>query len=194
MKSLMVSTTDTFLDDYSPTYEALLTIYEVMESDTKTFKSYLYAGTMVDSGASHDIIMESISDVFNSIVEGIREFIKKIKEFFKKILMYITTATEELDKVAAKVKPLINDMDIKFTIDGYKFTVMEKTAPNMNEFSNIVSSYNDDMDRLDKLKEKEIKAEIENWLNESNLDKLRGQVLGSNQSIPEDDYLEEIRA
>ena len=97
------------LESYCPTCEALSIIYETMESDSETFKSFVHTGLLMESGASEDIVMESVSDMFKTIAEGFNKFIKKVKEFFKKILLYITSAYQDLDKVAAQVKDVIKD-------------------------------------------------------------------------------------
>lgn len=182
------------LEDFTPTYEALSIIYESLESDSETFKSMVTTGYLMESGASKDIVMESVSDIFKTIADGIKKFIENVKKFFKKILLYITSAYQDLDKVAAEVKKVIDGKnDIEFTIDGYKFTVIDKSSPNISEFQNIVAKYNDDMTKISDLKEKEVKDEVMEWLTETNLDRLRGQVLGINQSIPDTEYLDEIR-
>ena len=181
------------LDSFIPTCEALSIIYGVQESDTASFKAFVNAGYLMESGASPDIVMEGVLDIFKTIADGIKKFIEKVKDFFKRILLYITSATEDLDKVAEQVKNHIKDRDIDFTIDGYKFTVLGKDGPSMTEFQKIVSEYNSDMDDISKLKEAEIKKKVLDWMSESHLDKLRGEVLGTGNSILEDDFLDTIR-
>ena len=182
------------LDSFNGTCEALSIIYGSQEADMETFKSFVYEGYLLESGASADIVMEGALDIFKSIANGIKNFIEKVKAFFKKILLYITSATEDLDKLAKEVKPIVKDMDdIDFTIDGYHFTVIDKSGPNMTEFQRIVSEYNTDMDDISKLKEGEIKNKVTEWMSDKNLDKLRGIVLGTGDSIPEDEYLDTIR-
>ena len=181
------------LNDYSPTYEALTIIYGTLESETDTFKSFVTTGFMMESGMPNEVVMESASDVFKSIANGFKKFIEKVKAFFKKILLYITSASQDLDKVAKEVEKVIKDKDVNFTINGYDFTVLDKQGPNTREFNSIVSKYNEDMGQIDKLKTKDVKDEIIEWLNESHLDKLRAEVLGVKDPIPEDDYLETIR-
>lgn len=181
------------LETYEPTYEALSIIYGVCESDHEVFKSYVYTGYLMESGASPDIVMEGVNDMFKAIANDIKKFIEKVKEFFKKILLYITSATEDLDKLANEVEPVLKDKKINYEINGFTFTVVDKPAPDMREFNRIVDDYNSDMAELTKLKEAEIKKQIFNWLDESHLDKLRGEILGSGGSIDADDYLDEIR-
>lgn len=185
--------TDMLFEDYSSTYEALSIIYETLESDTETFKSFVTSLYLMESKASDDIVMESVSDVFKTIVTGIKKFIQAIKDFFKKVLLYITSAFQDLDKLAAEVDKVIKDKTIKFKIDGYKFTVVDKHGPNISEFQRIVSEYNNDITNLSELKEAEIKQTITDWLDETNLDKLRAEVLGVKDSIPEDEFLTEVR-
>lgn len=180
--------------DSIPTCEALSIIYGTMESDSKTFKSFVTTGFLMESGASEDIVMESVMDTFKSIAEGIKKFIEKIKEFFRKILLYITSAYQDLDKVAVEVKKVIeNKTKINFTVDGFEFTVLDKKGPDTSEFKDIVSKYNTDMEKVADLKQHEIKKEITDWLEESNQDRLRAKTLGVHDSIPDDDFLEEVR-
>ena len=91
------------LETYCPTCEALSIIYESMESDSRTFKSFVHAGVMMESGTSDDIVMESVGDIFKTIANGLNKFIQKVKEFFKKILLYITSAYQDLDKLSEEV-------------------------------------------------------------------------------------------
>lgn len=181
------------LEDNSTTYEALSIIYENLESEADTFKSFLTSKYLMESGASNDIVMEGVTDVFKSIVNGIKKFIQAIKDFFKKILLYITSAYQDLDKVATEVEKVIKDKNINFKIDGYKFTVVGKNGPNMDEFRRIVSEYNSDMDKVSELKKSEIKDVFIEWLSDDNLNKLRAEVLGVSNLITEDDYNDEIR-
>lgn len=181
------------MESFIPTCEALAIVYGTQEFDTETFKSFVHAGYLMESGASSDIVMESVLDIFKTIADGIKKFIEKVKDFFKRILLYITSATEDLDKVAEQVKDRIKDKDINFTIDGYKFTVLGKSGPSMTEFQKIVSEYNSDVEDVSKLKESDIKKKILDWMSDSHLDKLRGEVLGTGNAIVEDDFLDTIR-
>jgi hypothetical protein len=181
-------------DSFDGTCEALSIIYGVQESDTETFKSFVYSGYLMESGASYDVVLEGVSDIFKTIADGIKKFIERVKEFFKKVMLYITSASADLDKVADEVKKVIKDKTIDFTIDGYKFTVLDKSGPNMKEFQNIVSEYNSDMDDISKLKDAELKKKIIDWMSDNHLDKLRGEVLGTNDNILEDEYLETVRS
>ena len=70
---------------------------------------------------------------------------------------------------------------------------MDKKGPDMTEFRSIVDEYNTDMENIQKLKIDDVKKSITDWLAESNLDKLRGQVLGVNKIISDDDYLTTVR-
>lgn len=181
-------------ESYDCTCEALSIIYGTQESDMNTFKAFVYEGYLMESGATRDIVMEGAFDIFKSIADGIKKFIERIKEFFKKILLYITAAYDDLDKVAKQAEPIVKNMkEVDFTIDGYKFTVLDTSGPNIKEFQNIVSEYNSDMEDLAKVKDAEIKKKLLDWMSDSHLDKLRAEVLGVSTSITEDDYLDEIR-
>lgn len=181
------------LDSFILTCEALSIIYDVQDSDLETFKSFVYEGYLMESGMSPDIVMEGALDIFKTITNGIKKFIAKIKEFFKKVLLYLSSATADFDKVAEQAKEYIKDKEVNFTIDGYDFTVISKQGPSTSEFQRIVSEYNSDMDNIAKLKESEIKKNLLDWMSESHLDKLRGEVLGDGGAISEDEFLDKIR-
>jgi hypothetical protein len=173
---------------------ALSAIYDLQEVDRAVFKSYVRTGYFMESGVDYDIVTESVSDTIQTFINGIRKFIEKVKEFFKKILLYITSAHKDLDKLAKDVKPIVDKMDkIEFTIQGYKFTVLDTPGPNTREFQSIVDSYNEDMKNIKDLKIEEVKREVSKWLYESHLDQLRGDVLGVGSGINQDDFLETVR-
>ena len=173
--------------------EALSMLYGVQDSSLDIMKDYMRTTYLLESGADSDIVMESIGDMVNTVVTGIKKFIEKIKEFFKKILLYITSASADLDKVATEVKKVIDGKDINFTISGYNFTVLSKSGPNTSEFYSIVSGYNDDIKDLTKLKVEDIRKETQEWFSEKNLNAMRGKVLGVNNGIPEEDFYEDVR-
>lgn len=182
------------MDSYEYTCEALSIIYESLESDSEVFKSFLASGIMMETSMPNDIIMESVSDTFSSISKGIHKFIESVKSFFKNVLLHITASKQDLDKLAKEVEKVIKDKDnIDFEISGYEFTVSNTNPPNIDELGKIVTNYNADMANLKDLKIKDIKDNIIDWMTESNLDRLRGEILGTNNSIPESDYLSEIR-
>lgn len=183
------------LTTYDPTCEALSIIYGTMESQSDTFKSFVRTGVLMESGIPTDIVMESAGDMILSIVDGIKKFIQKVKEFFKRVLLYITSSFQELDKLAKEVKEVLaSKTDIDFEITGYKFTVLEKTGPNMEEFKKIVSEYNSDIDRLNEIKKVDIISSMTKWMDDDNVNKIRAQVLGVKDSISEDDFLETVRS
>lgn len=185
---------DNTLDVYADDISALSIIY-AMESDASaTTESFIRWAYLLESGASSDVVMESGGDIIASIINSIKKFIEKIKDFFKRILLYLKAAFGDLTEVSAQLKSRLNEMSkISFTISGYKFTVLDRPAPNIDEFKKIVSSYNEDMKDIASLKMEDVKTEINEWLSDEHLEKLRGQVLGSNEMIADDEFTEEIR-
>ena len=69
-----------------------------------------------------------------------------------------------MSKKVAVLDNRFTKLDIDFTIDGYKFTVLGKDGPSMTEFQKIVSEYNSDMDDISKLKEADCFKNVENSL------------------------------
>ena len=180
-------------ETYDPETEALSIIYEAQESEFGVFESFVYSTYIMETNNTPDIIMESAMDILDRIVTAIKKFIDSIKEFFKKVFLFIASLWMDLGKLASEVKKVIDDKKIDFTIDGYKFTVKDASGPNMQEFQDLVSEYNTDMEDISKLKESEVKKRLQDWLEESNVSKVRGQVLGENSPIEEDDFLDAIR-
>lgn len=170
----------------------LTEIYELNEFNAYIIKEnvkYVHAYRTI---GNPDILTEGFTDMLGNMGEFFKKMIDKIKEFFKKILMYVASVFMDIDKFVKTYKKELDALkDIKFTIYGFKWTMHE--APNMEAFRKIVDDYNSELSDIAKKKKADILKEQNDWLKESNLDKLRGEVLGSNQNISSEDFTETIR-
>lgn len=139
-----------------------------------------------------DILTEGFSDMLGNMGNFFKKMIEKIKEFFKKIFMYIASCFMDIDKFVKKYKKELDALNkIDFDIYGHKFTLHD--APNMDEFRKIVDEYNSEVSEANKLKKAEVLARQNDFLKATNLDAIRGKVLGSNQNISEEDFVETVR-
>ena len=139
-----------------------------------------------------DIITEGTNNTIKKIADFFKQMIEKIKEFFNKVFMYINSCFMDIDKFVKKYDKELKSLKFdKFEIYGYKFTLHD--APDMSEFESIVNDYNADLAEAGKMKKSEIIAKQNEYVKDSNLDKIRGKVLGTNNAISSEDFHEEVR-
>ena len=170
----------------------LAEIYELNDLNFQIVKEtikYTHAYKVI---GNEQILIEGFMDVVNKMGEFFKKMIEKIKEFFKKILMYVNACFMDIDKFVKKYKSDLDKLKkINFDINGYEFTMHE--APDMTEFNDIVSNYNAEISDAKTLKKEDILKRQNEYLSSQNLDKLRGEILGTNSNITEDDFNEEVR-
>lgn len=159
--------------------------YDIVKEDMTRLHYFNITG-------NSEILMEGFSDILTKMGDYFKKLIEKIKAFFKKILMFIDSCFMDLDKFVKKYnKELDAIKDLKFDIQGNDFTL--HSAPDMSEFESIVASYNSEISDISKIKKDEISKEQQKYLEEDHLDKLRGEILGSNKAIAENDFQETVR-
>ena len=139
-----------------------------------------------------DILTEAFSDIIGKMGEFFKKMITSVKEFFRKFFMYINSLFMDIDKFVRKYKKELNAVDkVDFEVYSYQFTMHDE--PNLEELEKIVNGYNDDITNANKLKVDEIKVKQNEFLSTGNLRELRGKILGSNNPIDEEDFLDEVR-
>lgn len=139
-----------------------------------------------------DILTEGFTDSLQKIGNFFKAMIEKIKQFFKKIFEYIDACFLDIDKFVKKYKKELDAVSkVDFTVNGFEWTMHE--PPNMEPFQKLVSDYNDAIADASKLKKSDIIKDQDEFLSKSNLDKLRGEILGSKEPIDEDDWSETVR-
>ena len=159
--------------------------FNIVKEDLRVDHAYRMIG---DS----QIIVEGMSDMLSKMGNFFKVMIDKIKEFFRKMFMFINSQFMEIDKFVKKYKKELDRVkNVKFTVQGYKFTLRDK--PDITPFKELVDGYNSSIADAKSLKDNDIKKEENEMLSNDNLDKIRGIVLGSNKRITEEDYVETVR-
>lgn len=148
---------------------------------------YLYETT-----GDPTVLMEGFNDIITNIGNFFSTMIEKIKEFSRKVFLRINSYLMDIDTFCTKYKPELDKItNVDFDIYGFEFTLHDE--PNMEPFSKIVDDYNAGISDVLKMKLVDIVKQQNEYMADSNLDRLRGIVLGVNRSIHRDEYLEEIR-
>ena len=173
--------------------EALLTeIYDMDKLHYDIVKEDVIRSHYYNMTENTQILMEGFSDILSKMGDYFKQLIEKIKAFFKKVLMYVDSCFMDLDKFIKKYKKELDDISgLDFEIEGYDFTL--HNPPDMTEFESIVNDYNSQLSEIEKINKTEISNEQKKFLDDDHLCKLRGEILGSNRVIHEDDFQETVR-
>lgn len=173
--------------------EALLTeIYDIDKLHYDIVKEDVIRSHYYNMTENTQILMEGFSDILSKMGDYFKQLIEKIKAFFKKVLMYVDSCFMDLDKFIKKYKKELDDISgLDFEIEGYDFTL--HNPPDMTEFESIVNDYNSQLSEIEKINKTEISNEQKKFLDDDHLCKLRGEILGSNKVIHEDDFQETVR-
>ena len=173
--------------------EALLTeIYDMDKLHYVIVKEDVIRSHYYNMTENTQILMEGFSDILSKMGDYFKQLIEKIKAFFKKVLMYADSCFMDLDKFIKKYKKELDDISgLDFEIEGYDFTL--HNPPDMTEFESIVNDYNSQLSEIEKINKTEISNEQKKFLDDDHLCKLRGEILGSNKVIHDDDFQETVR-
>ena len=173
--------------------EALLTeIYDMDKLHYVIVKEDVIRSHYYNMTENTQILMEGFSDILSKMGDYFKQLIEKIKAFFKKVLMYVDSCFMDLDKFIKKYKKELDDISgLDFEIEGYDFTL--HNPPDMTEIESIVNDYNSQLSEIEKINKTEISNEQKKFLDDDHLCKLRGEILGSNKVIHDDDFQETVR-
>ena len=171
-------------------------LQEIYEADCESVR-ILQEKVIMDhyykiSGDSQ-ILMEGFSEFIERIVEWFKKMIKAIKDFFVKFIKLFTDYFLNLKDFVKRNQEALLETEIDDTISGWDFNVLNCPAPNMTSFDKLISSYNTILSDIENIDKEKIKHDSLKFLSVDKLDKLRGEVLGNNKSIKEDDFLKEVR-
>lgn len=173
-------------------YELLSEVYDLNQLHFSIVKENVIRNHYYNTTGEVDVLTEGFTDIISKIGDFFKTMIEKIKKFFKKVLMFVESCFMDIDKFVKKYKDELKSINIKpYEFHGYNFTMHE--PPDMSEFEKIVSSYNSDISEVSKLKKGDILKQQNDYLIDSNLDGIRGKILGSNNKITENDFHEEVR-
>ena len=157
-----------------------------------------------------EVMMEGVRDIFSNMAAAIRRLIDAITGFFSKFLRIFQAQSMEhtkfCDKWGDKILDAANNSGNKviFTMNGYNFKVMDRPDPNMDSFDKVVSDYDWALTTLSvgsaardgatkiPMHIAEYKTAANEFLSDENIDRLRGDVLGTKKPISADDFTDEI--
>ena len=162
-----------------------------------------------------EVMMEGVRDIFSNMAAAIRKLIDAITGFFTKFLRIFQAHSmdhakfcdkwgDDIIEAAANIADDKND-DVIFRRQGYDFKVMERPDPNMKSFDKVIDDYKwalmamlpmasaDNMGDAAATKGiADYKADTNEFLSDTHLDQIRGEVLGTNKSIQADDFNDAI--
>ena len=162
-----------------------------------------------------EVMMEGVRDIFSNMAAAIRKLIDAITGFFTKFLRIFQAHSmdhakfcdkwgDEIIEAAANIADDKND-DVIFRRQGYDFKVMERPDPNMKSFDKVIDDYKwalmamlpmasaDNMGDAAATKGiADYKDDTNEFLSDTHLDQIRGEVLGTNKSIQADDFNDAI--
>ena len=180
-----------------PIHESTSMLSDIFEFDCTAgtiYESGLIATHQAELAGDRTILMEGLDDICSSIGKAIKDLIQKIIKFFKDIIRAIVSLGMDVEQFTkAYKKDLDNISNVNFSINGYEFNVFKAKTPDMTPFQELISSFNSSLADVDSLKKEDLTTERLKWFNESNLDKLRGKILGTDNPIPEDKFNDEIK-
>lgn len=162
-----------------------------------------------------EVMMEGVRDIFSNMAAAIRKLIDAITGFFTKFLRIFQVHSmdhakfcdkwgDDIIEAAANIADDKNDGVISRR-QGYDFKVMERPDPNMKSFDKVIDDYKwalmamlpmasaDNMGDAAATKGiADYKADTNEFLSDTHLDQIRGEVLGTNKSIQADDFNDAI--
>lgn len=138
------------------------------------------------------ILEEGFKDFIHSAVEFFKKMIDKFKEFMRKVFMYLHAYMGNFDKFLEKYKDIIMEANPDFSVYGYQYS-FKSGVPRIDMLKSIVAQYNGELDSVSKKTKDELMSARVDFISESNLRALRGSIIGKEDSISSEDYLEEVR-
>ena len=157
-----------------------------------------------------EVMMEGVRDIFSNMAAAIRRLIDAITGFFSRFLRIFQSQSMDHAKFCDKwgdaiLNAITNSGDkVIFTMKGYDFKVMDRPDPNMDSFDKVVSDYNWALTTLSvgsaardgttkiPMHIAEYKTAANEFLSDENINRLRGEVLGTKKPIAADDFADEI--
>lgn len=155
-------------------------------------KDFYALGYIYSKESCDELLLEGLSDIGRMIkgwLNNLKEFIISI---FSKLFKFVEGLFTTTDKFIEKHKDEIRSIKaFKADLFKYDLSAIER-APITGEINDIISSYNR-ISNLKNISKSEIDKSYKDFMDDDNLDSLRGKILGTNKSINMDDYLNEIK-
>ena len=164
----------------------------IMETELQSRHQYMKTGDPV-------FLSEGCSDIVDKIEESADAFSNTISEFQKTTSKGISAISSEICNTAKKNAQSVDKLDdFNFVESGYKFRTLTTKRINLSEIESVLKDYNKMISELQKItldesKLSEFKDKSREYLEESNLSKIRANMLGVHDPIYEYDFIDEIR-
>lgn len=173
----------------------LQSLLELEEECSTVVENSLYSVYIGGVDNNLKIVQEGLSDLFKNAVEIFKNLIEKIKKFFKSVFNFFKSLFTSTDKFINENKDeiLISIDKIDFFEEGFEYTFKDN-VPNLDILNKLIDEYNSEISNIENLTDKEIIEMRQNFLEDENLGKLRGSVLGlEGTRIEKENFLNECK-
>ena len=164
----------------------------IMETELQSRHQYMKTGDPV-------FLSEGCSDIVDKIEESADVFSNTTSEFQKTISKEISAISSGICNTAKKNAQFVDKLDdFNFVVSGYKFRTLTTKRINLSEIESVLKDYNKMISELQKItldesKLSEFEDKSREYLEESNLSKIRANMLGVHDPIYEYDFIDEVR-
>lgn len=174
-------------------------VYTLQASGTEIMETCHKAAYQFSKTGDAEILEESLRDVANMITSAASKVSSGIVSFSKSIMKNFDSYFKEFDTFAKKHKSYFASLpdDWKMEFEGYRFSVIDRKV-DLSELGNIVSGYNLFLKDLQKiasgnLDPNQVRNMLDSYMSESNLSKIRAEVLGYSSPISKNDFIGTVK-
>lgn len=171
----------------------LADIYCFEEASQHIYENSVRAEYMYNLTGNQEFVTEGFTDALKTMGHAIKTLIARIKDFFVSFLRSIKSYSMSLERFAKEYKDDLLKADCDFKIMGYNFNVMSSKDIDMSDFNRLVATYNTVINDIKKSSLNDIVKEGNEFLSDTNLNKIRARVIGMNGAISKDDYIDEVK-
>jgi hypothetical protein len=140
----------------------------------------------------YEYLLESSENIFTRMANAFKEMIRKLVEFVKNAFKLLASYVGDFDKFIDKYKKELGELNPSFDIMGYEYT-FNSNSPNISPLKNLVTEYNSELSNINNMSLQDVADLRNNFENANMKDRLRSKVLGTSNSIMEEDYLDEVK-
>lgn len=174
----------------------LNTVLSLKHAETKIMEARClgeYYGRTIDD----EQVMESCISDISSIVSSVASGVSKLgSSLCKELSTYLTNFSKFADKHKKFFKDL-PESAVHFKFEGYRFTTLDAGRVNLSEFQNINAGYIDFVKNMRHVTTdtgvEAIKDQLSRYMWENNLARIRGEMLGCNRPIDEQDFVTDVK-
>lgn len=126
-----------------------------------------------------EILQEGLGDIIQRMIYEVVSMIQKIRSAIANLFMRLNSRAMSYEKIMKKYAPELRNADITpFSIEGYDFTVTDKSRPNITTVHGIYLKYNDLITRFSTLTSDKVREICEDITSERHLSATRANLLG----------------